>query len=177
MGDIPVKHLENGGEVKKFHVALFVDELEKKGYVQIQKSTDNTITMNAETLDRDFIVDESPTTILSKYKPSLSEPLTLVKGEADYDFFWKKFYGMATGSSAKGTLLIVFYNDETSDGKFKAWEGEVLFVLDNFNPTESVLTVNINMNGTVKKGLATITGGTVTFTEQASAGTGGNAGI
>ena len=76
-----VNKLEKGGQVKKYHVALLVNSGTKTAakWVQIEKSTDNTITMNAETEDRDFIVDTNPTTILKKYKPSMSEPIESIR--------------------------------------------------------------------------------------------------
>jgi len=157
--------LEAGGELKKYHVALFVAEAGSgtPTWTQVCKSTDNTITLNAQTAERDFIVDHAPTTIIERYSPSLSEPLTLVKGESDYDFFWKKFYELPVGAKAKGKMLIVFYNGGTS--KFKAWSCNVLFTFDNLNPVDGTLTVNININGTITKGTCEVVGSVPTFTE------------
>ena len=162
--------LEAGGELKKYHVALFVAEAGSGAptWVQVCKSTDNTITLNAQTAERDFIVDHAPTTIIERYSPSLSEPLTLVKGEGDYGFFWQKFYELPVGAKAKGRMLIVFYNDEETSGgtsKFKAWSCNVLFTFDNLNPVDGTLTVNININGTITKGTCEIDENVPTFTE------------
>ena len=134
------------------------------------KSTDNTITLNAQTAERDFIVDHAPTTIIERYSPSLSEPLTLVKGEGDYDFLWKKFYELPVGAKAKGKMLIVFYNEEEKAGgksKFKSWLCNVLFTFDNLNPVDGTLTVNTNINGTITKGTCEVAGNVPTFTAAA----------
>lgn len=164
--------LEAGGELKKYHVALFVTEAGAGAptWTQVCKSTDNTITLNAQTAERDFIVDHAPTTIIERYSPSLSEPLTLVKGESDYDFFWKKFYELPVGTKAKGKMLIVFYNDEEKAGgksKFKSWLCNVLFTFDNLNPVDGTLTVNTNINGTITKGTCEVAGNVPTFTAAA----------
>lgn len=149
---------EKGEQIKKYHVALFVKKTSGT-YVQISKSTDNTITMNAETVDRDFIVDKSPTTLVERYKPSLSEPITLFKGDLDYEFFWDLFYSQKTGANAQGKILVVFMNEDStgdSGDEFKAWEADCTFICDNLNPVESTLTFNINMNGTPTMGTVSI---------------------
>ena len=66
--------LDAGTMIKKYHVALFLNGGTTTGpeWKQIKKSTDNTITMNAETQTFDYITDESPTTEINRYAPSLS---------------------------------------------------------------------------------------------------------
>lgn len=170
-----INTLADGEQLKKYHVALLVNKgtSDKPEWVQIEKSTDNTITMNAETEDRDYIVDVNPTTILTKYKPSLSEPITLYKGNPDYEFFWSKFYNMDVGSSAVSEILVVFMNEEPVSGKFNAWKCSCACVCDNLNPVDSTLTFTINFNGTVAKGYVEVDdSGNPSFTEgTASAGT------
>lgn len=162
-----INTLAKGEQLKKYHVALLVNSgtSDTPDWVQIEKSTDNTITMNAETEDRDFIVDVNPTTVLTKYKPSLSEPITLYKGNPDYEFFWKKFYDMDVGSNAVTEILVVFMNDEAGADKYKAWRASCVVVCDSLNPVDSTLTFSINFNGTISKGYVEVTGGKPTFTE------------
>ncbi len=159
--------LEDGGFVKKYHVALFLNKgtSSTPDWFRIKKSTDNTITMNATTNDYDFIADEVPTTILDQYKPSLSQPLTMIKGEDDYEYFFEKFFAQATGSDAETDICIVFYNAETETaGTYQAWKSPCLLVMDNMNPVEGTITCNINMNAGTQTGTATVTQGTLTFT-------------
>lgn len=161
-----INTLAEGEQLRKYHVALLVNKgtSDKPEWVQIEKSTDNTITMNAETEDRDFIVDTSATTVLQRYKPSLSEPITLFKGNPDYEFFWKDFFNQAVGSSAVHQMLIIFMNEDSGD-KYEAWVSDASFVMDNLNPVDGILTVTINFNGTTKKGYVTIADGVPSFTE------------
>lgn len=157
----------DGDKLEKVHVAILFNAAmgeESPSWVQLSKSTENTITMNAETEDLDFIVDKNPTTIIKRYKPSLNNPLTCYKGSPDYEYFWPKFYNMPTGADANGEMLIVFMNDEDSSGNYKAWKCGVTFVLDNLDPVNSSLTMTTQVNGTVEKGTVKVTGGTPAFT-------------
>ena len=159
--------LDDGGFVKKYHVALFLNTgtTSTPEWTRIKKSTDNTITMNAETKDFDFIADEAPTTILDRYKPSLSQPLTMIKGEPDYEYFFEKFYDQATGSDAETDVCIVFFAAETeTTGTYKAWKASALMVFDNMNPVEGTITANINFNAGITLGTATVTQGVLTIT-------------
>lgn len=157
--------LADGGFVKKYHVALFLNKgtSAEPDWFRIKKSTDNTITMNPETKDLDFIADEAPTTILERYKPSLSQPLTMIKGESDYEYFFGKFFAQATGSDAETDCIIVFYNAKTGTS-YKAWKAPCLLVMDNMNPVEGTITCNINFNAGTVPGTAVVNEGVLTFT-------------
>lgn len=157
--------LEAGTMVKKFHVALFINTGTTLVpiWTRIQKSTDNTIAMNAETKTFDYIDDESPTDEVDRYKPSLSQPLTMYKGNPDYEFFFDKFFAQATGDDAHAQILIVFYAADVASA-YKAWKSDCVLVLDNMNPVESTITANINFNGTTDKGTAVVTAGVPVFT-------------
>lgn len=156
--------LADGGFVKKYHVALFINKgtSGSPDWFRIKKSTDNTITMNPETKDFDFIVDENPTTVLDRYKPSLSQPLTMIKGEEDYEFFFNKFFAQASGHDAETEILIVFYNAKTGD-YYKAWKAPAVLVFDNMNPVEGTITVNVNFNANTAQGTVAISGGVPVF--------------
>ena len=70
--------LDAGTMIKKYHVALFLNggTTDVPEWKQIKKSTDNTITMNAETQTFDYITDEAPTTEINgmlRAFPSLSQ--------------------------------------------------------------------------------------------------------
>lgn len=160
--------LDEGTMIKKYHVALFVNSGTPTVPVwkRIQKSTDNTITMNAETKTFDYIVDESPTDEVDRYKPSLSQPITMYKGNEDYEFFFDKFFDQAAGDDAHAEILIVFYGANVA-GAYKAWKSSCVLILDNMNPVESTITANINFNGTTDKGTAVVTAGVPVFTSTA----------
>jgi hypothetical protein len=160
--------LDAGTMIKKYHVALFLNG--GTPYVpvwkQIKKSTDNTITMNAETQTFDYIVDEAPTTEINRYAPSLSQPITMYKGEPDYEFVFDKFFNQAVGAAAHSDILIVFYGADVSPA-YKAWKASCILQIDNMNPVESTITATITFNGTTEKGTVAVTGGVPVFTSSA----------
>lgn len=157
--------LAAGTMVKKFHVALFINSGTEAVpvWTRIQKSTDNTITMNAETKTFDYIVDESPTDEVDRYKPSLSQPVTMYKGNSDYEYFFNKFYEQHTGDDAHSQILVVYYAADVASA-YKAWLCDCVIIIDNMNPVESTLTANINFNGTTDQGTAVVTAGVPVFT-------------
>ena len=160
--------LDAGTMIKKYHVALFLNGGTPSIPVwkQIKKSTDNTITMNAETQTFDYIVDEAPTTEINRYAPSLSQPITMYKGEPDYEFVFDKFFNQAVGADAHSEILIVFYGANDSSA-YKAWKASCILQIDNMNPVESTITVTITFNGTTDKGTVAVTDGVPVFTSSA----------
>lgn len=157
--------LDAGTMIKKYHVALFLNGGTESvlDWKQIKKSTDNTITMNAETQTFDYITDEAPTTEINRYAPSLSQPITMYKGEPDYEFVFDKFFNQAVGADAHSDILIVFYGADDSSA-YKAWKASCILQIDNMNPVESTITATITFNGTTEKGSAVVTNGVPVFT-------------
>ena len=145
--------VSDGTMLKKHHVGLWLNDgtYETPKWVRIKKSTENTITMNAETREVDYIVDENPTTILDKYKPSLSQPIVMYKGEPDFEFVFDKFFNQSVGADAEGEVLIVFYGADGGEGRAKAWRSKCVFTIDNLNPVDSTITVGIDFAGTTEK--------------------------
>lgn len=153
-----------GTMVKKFHELFFINAgtASVPVWKQIKKATDNTISMNAETSVRDYIVDESPTTVLERYAPGMSFPITMYKGEEDYEYFYTKFFNLHTGADAETEILFVDYAHGSTS--FNAWKANCVVVIDTVNPVESTITANITINGTVDTGTATVTAGVPVYT-------------
>ena len=156
--------MDAGTMIKKYHVALFLNggKPSVPEWKQIKKSTDNTITMNAETQTFDYITDEAPTTEINRYAPSLSQPITMYKGEPDYEFVFDKFFSQAVGAAAHSEILIVFYGADEGE-EYKAWKASCILQIDNMNPVESTITATITFNGTTEKGTVVVTDGVPEF--------------
>lgn len=157
--------MDAGTMIKKYHVALFLNggTPSLPVWKQIKKSTDNTITMNAETQTFDYITDEAPTTEINRYAPSLSQPITMYKGEPDYEFVFEKFFNQAVGADAHSEILIVFYGADEGEA-YKAWKASCILQIDNMNPVESTITATITFNGTTEKGTVEVIDGVPVFT-------------
>jgi len=130
------------------------------------KTTDNTIAFNPETVDYDYVEDESPTTELKRYKPSLSYPLTMYKGDPAYEYIWGKAYNMHVGSDAHTEVLVVYYADYVG-ANYKAWKSDAMLVIDSINPVDGSIQVTVYFNGTVDLGTAAVTAGVPVFTSSA----------
>lgn len=85
---------------------------DKPSWTQIKKSTSFTLSMNPQTKTFDFISSETPQDELDSYKPSLSQSLTMFKGEPDYEEIFRLLFGRATGERAHRDALIVFYKEK-----------------------------------------------------------------
>lgn len=154
--------------VKKNKIALFVDTSTTSTPVwkRIKKSTELTIAANPETEEYDFIADENPTTELKNYNPEIEQPLKMVEGEDDFEYFWGKFYGLPTGEDAKTQLLLVYVFDKTTVGStdhYKAWKVDATIVFNELNAVDSELNFNLNFAGDIAEGYATVTDGVPTW--------------
>jgi len=160
--------------IKKHQLGLFLDTSNggsSTAYKRIKKSTAITIAMNPATVVYDYIADESPTTELSQYQPSLAQPLTMYENEPDFQYLFDKFFLMATGNEAKTKCAIAYmfmpYTDGVQAGTkaYYAWEGEVVLSLTDMDGVGSVINFDILFGGTIKKGYVTMTNDVPTFTE------------
>lgn len=155
--------------IKKHLVALYVDttpENTTPSWIRIKKSTELTVAMNPETEDYDYIADESKTTELESYNPTIEQPLKMIQGEDDFDYFWDFYYQMKVGEDAKTNVLLVYmFESETKGTKeyFVAWRAGCSIVVNELNAVDSELSFDINFAGTVEKGWATVTDGTPTY--------------
>lgn len=159
--------IADGDKVEAKHVALLFNSGTKTEptWVQLSKSTENTISPNPETEERKFITDENPRTLITRYSPELNNPLTLFKGEADYEYFWPKFYGLPTGAGAETEILVVFMNEKDTSGNYDAWKSDATLIMGDLDPNNSQLTFTVKFGGTIERGTVKVTSGTPAFTK------------
>lgn len=155
------------GIIKKYQIALYLNKgtAQTPDWFRIKKSTALSLALNPETKDYDYIVDESPTTELDKYKPTINQALTMYKGETDYEEVFKRFYDLSVGEDAKSECLIVFMAETTGASTFKAWKSDCVISCNELNAVDSTITFDILFGGTTKKGTATVTNNVPAFTE------------
>ncbi len=152
--------------VKKYNIGVFVNKgtPEVPDWLRVCKSTALTVNMNPVTVDRDYICDEHPTTEVTDYKPSMSHPLTMYKGNPDYEYFFGKYYNRATDADAETELLLVHYLEEDPVDTFKAEKCNAAVVVRDMNGVDSVINVDLMFNGTSTQGTVVVTGGVPVFT-------------
>lgn len=103
-----------GELIKKTKIVPFINTGTKEvpKWTQIKKSTAFTLSMNPQTKTFDFISSETPQNEIDSYQPSLSQSLTMFKGEADYEAIFDMLFNRATGADAHRDALIVFYKEQ-----------------------------------------------------------------
>ena len=150
--------------IKKHQIALFFDSGTGQStpvWKRIKKSTELTLAFNPETEEFDYIADENPTTELTKYAPSLEQPLKMYEDEPDFKFFWEKCYNLPTGSAAKVSMLIVFMFGATGSGaeaEYKAWKVDCMVSYNEMNGVDSELNFELLFGGNIERGTVTVTG-------------------
>lgn len=157
-------------KVKKYEVALFLNlgTTQEPKYVRIKKSTELKIGFNPETVENNYIADESPTTDLERYAPKIEGlPLTMYKGEADFDGLWDYAYNLKTGGEANTDMLLVYKFDENAkkNGAWKAWKANCTVVIKEMDAVSGVLSFDLPTRGTIIRGTVAKGEGAPVFTE------------
>lgn len=122
--------------VKKFKIGLWFADGSK--WVRAEKSTAFDLSLNPTTNQRDYIVDQHPTTEVDDYAPTLNQAITMYKGNPDYELLFPKAFDLPVGESAKNDVLIGFMQEpvfiEADTGSFAA--DTEYYVLDDGSYTK-----------------------------------------
>lgn len=159
-----------GDLVKKTKVVPFINTgtSQNPTWTQIKKSTSFTLAMNPQTKTYDFISSETPQNEIDGYQPSLSQSLTMFKGEADYAAIFDMLFHRATGADAHRDALIVFYKETyaTSDAPavtyYKAWKIDALVTINQMDTVNENIDFDLALNE-IKDGAVTVTNGVPTW--------------
>lgn len=160
---------ENLTKLKKHQTIPFVQDDEGE-FLRIGKSTIFALAVNANVVTQDFIEDEAPTDEVTYYKPTLPQELAAYKGDPAFDFIYDMFYNLPTGTAVQKTVLIVFAGNSGTEAapKFNAWQTNATIVLKDFNTVDEKITFDLNFNGNIERGTATVTDGKPSFTAAAT---------
>lgn len=135
-------------------------------WTQIKKTTTFTLTMNPQTKTFDFISSETPQNEIDSYQPSLSQSLTMFKGEPDYEVIFDMLYKRATGADAHRDVLIAFYKEKgsyTPQGEsesitcYKAWKVDALVTINQMDTINENIDFDLALNE-ITNGAITING-------------------
>ena len=130
--------------------------------------TSQTISYNPESNSEQYIHEDSATTTLDSYAPTMNGAMTAYSGEPIFDFVDGLRKKRAVGSAAETDVLLVYIYDKSDDGKYAAEKQHVSVQIDDFGgDAGGTLPINFTLNfmGDAVPGTATIAGGTPTFTE------------
>lgn len=136
--------------------------------------TTGSYSYEASETSETYIVDENATTTIDSYSVSIDGEMKCIFGDDVYDFINGLRYNLATGSDASSHILLVDKYDEVTagTGKFRAQMFDCTISISSYGGdggATPTISFKISVNGTPKKGYATISSGTPTFTENLSA--------
>lgn len=168
--------MQNMEMVKKHKIGLFL--LNVSVFTRIAKGTTLTLSMNPVEEEFDYIADESPTTEITDYKPTIDQDIVMYKGSPDYEMMWPYFYERRTGAEAHTDCMIVFMhqpvdasgNDiekgsSTEVAGYRAWLTDSVISMQDMNATEKKLNFKVIFGGGVTNGYAVMKDGTPEFVE------------
>ena len=123
-----------------------------KVWARIGKSTVFSLSFNAKTEESDYIEDESPTTELTSYVPSMDQA---------FDFIYSLAKKRATGEDAKKEFLLVFAGTKTP---YDAWSCPSCTIeIKELNTVDQKITFALHF-GPIVPGKVAITANKPTFT-------------
>lgn len=153
--------MTNGTVIKSEDVAIFIKDTET--YFRLQKSTGLEITSDTETEEKKFIADKNTTVFSKATTIALSNDLYTIKGEADYEFFFKKWVDLINKNPEDIDVLVVYKAHGDASTGYQAWHfPETKLVFTSYNAVDSTLNFDFNF-GQGETGTVTMSDGTPTF--------------
>lgn len=129
---------------------------------------------NPQTKTFDFISSEQPEEEIDSYQPSLSQSLTMFKGENDYQHIFDMLFELPTGEKAHRDVLLVFYQEEATyspeeEGTpkicYKAWKVDSLVKVNQMDTVNEQIDFDLSFNNIVRGAVEVGENGKLAFTE------------
>ena len=130
--------------------------------------TGQTLAYNPSTTSETYIHEDSATTSVDSYAPSINTPQTCYAGEPVFEFIDGLRRSRALGSDAETDILLVYIYSSSGNGAYAAEKCKASISVEEFGGDgggSASITYTINLNGDPEIGTATITEGKVTFTK------------
>lgn len=133
-------------------------------WARIGKSTLHTLSMNAETETFDYIEDEIPTSVISRYQPSMDQEIHTYEDDDCYTYIETMAQDLPVSDDAFTNFLYVFPRNIGTDTepKFAAWLCEATITISSIEAVDHKISFNIAINSkeaveiTVDDGVPTI---------------------
>lgn len=129
--------------------------------------TSQKISYNPQTTSETFIDEDSATTTIDSYAPTMDAPQTAYAGDPVFDFVDKLRQNRAVGADCETDMLLVYIYD-ANEGTYAAEKQRVAIQIDDFGGdggSNNVLTFTINFIGDAVRGTCTIKDGKPEFAE------------
>lgn len=136
-------------------------------WVRIDKSTIFELSFNPSEETVGYIDSPNDSTYIKSYAPELPQEITLDSDNALFKVMVEFCLGMPTGSSADVPVMLVYPDPSTGKAtKALVWD-EASISPQTINTVDGKLTFNLKLNGTAKKGTASESAGSWTFSPAA----------
>lgn len=143
-------------------------------WVQIKKGTTFTLATNPQIKTYDFISSESPEEEIVGYKPSLTQSITMFKGEDDYQAFFDMLFDRPVGGQAHRDVLLAFYQEAGTNAEdetvYKAWKVDSLVKVNQMDTVNESIDIDLAFNR-IETGSVSLKTGVPVFTKGSWSGT------
>lgn len=141
------------GLIHKTKFVPFIDtsKTDTPTWVQLEKSTNFSISFNPQEKTFDFISSESPQTEIDSYQPSLSQSITMYDDQPDFDAIFDMCFNLPTGGDAHRKVLLAFYarKSEALDSDttyYEAWLVDSVVKLGTLDSVNQTIDFDLPLN-------------------------------
>lgn len=159
------------GKVKRSEFATFLNTTPSEDtatWVRFGKGiTSQTISYNPETTSETYIDEDSGTTTIDSYAPTMDGAQTAYAGDGVFDYIDGLRQARAVGADAETEVLLIYIYDVGTGSAYKAEKQNVSIQIDDFGGEGGgnvSINYTVNFVGESTTGTATITSGVPTFT-------------
>ena len=168
MADVTVKKIKRSD----FASFLNVGSKDSLKWARMGKGiTSQKISYNPQTTSETYIDEDSATTTVDSYAPTMDAPQTAYAGDPVFDYVDRLRQSRAVGADCETEMLLVYIYDAEGTS-YAAEKQKVAIQVDEFGGdggASNVIGYTINFIGEAEKGTCAIVDGTPTFTKTASA--------
>lgn len=135
--------------------------------------TSQTVSYNANTSSEQYIDEDSATTTVDSYAPTMDGAMTAYEGEPIFEYVDELRQSRAVGADAETDVLLVYIYDSTESGSgenttttYRAEKQHACISIDDFGgEAGGGLPINFTVNfmGDAVKGTVTLAAGVPTF--------------
>ncbi len=117
--------------------------------------TEQTISYNPQTSEEVYIHQDSGTTSIESYRPTIPTPMTAIKGDAVFDFVDGIRKDRKVLADAETEVCIVYLYETATSGAYPAEKNACSIQIDDFGGAggeKATINFTINLNGDPVKG-------------------------
>ena len=129
--------------------------------------TSQKISYNPQTTSETYIDEDSATTTVDSYAPTMDAPQTAYAGEPVFDYVDALRQKRAVGADCETEMLLVYIYDKNEE-KYAAEKQKVAIQIDEFGGdggSSNAIGYTLNFIGEAEQGTCAIADGTPTFTK------------